>query len=681
MNKEELMNSQNDVQLDMFNSSRNFEIVQGNDGSLDGLINAAKVSYIESQTFSWRDLFRGYSDIKVITFSYGLKFVEKVMHLFNTGEVIIGCDKIINRSVAELFAVQEFATNHIAKNKYLQKRINDGEFRFYVVKDFVSHQKIYLLSDNDKRFRTIFGSANMSEIAWNGEQIESYFYCDDKSLYSKYLEKYCTLRDMASDKISIPALSVDVDDDSLTELPIMKSIEKNSAVVIRLPDNEDEPEYAFTVDKGAKKWNQYVKEAKLKPEKNGFIKITTKHIDQIKKTFLENQSRKKEREKINPPFEIDYNRRTISFKNKLLNLSPSEENVQNDIRNLIEYMNGFDQFTNDTTKLKRSYWKVLNYMFLSPFMARLRWYADTHDYDSRFFPIYLLLQGVSDAGKTAFVETVQKLMYGESLPKLDKTFFSAKPMTSLKENVKGCTILIDELTPMYWKYARDIVKADDYLANQGYINHPAFVITSNEVKSIAPDLSKRIIYINVNNRLGKQEAAMNDRYVSNIRNSMGNSFYCEYLSRMFDATDKLIDEMISCSDKHWYPDIFKISADIIMEIIVENGFDLPSELEKFEWIDYMGETVISEKAINMLMDEYEHNNSIFKVNKKNELEIDFSGYEKSEAETKVRVLQDELPAKLECRAVGLKIILNNQFIKEYLGVNIKRTFLDKLKGK
>lgn len=669
------MNSWDEGQLNMFGNNT-FEVIHGEGESLDEIINVSKMSYIESNSLTWRDLFRGFNDIKVITFSYGLKFIETVMHLFNTGEIIIGCENLINKSAAELFAIQEFATRHIANNNYLQQRISNGEFRFYVVKDLVSHQKIYLLKSEDGRVRTIFGSANMSEIAWNGEQIESYFYSDDISFYEDYLKKYETLKDFSTDKISVPAVPIKASEDDLVELPIMKTIEKKGTIVVTEPDSNDEPEYAFTKNRLSQKWENAFKDAKIKPDKNGKTLIKTSNLFDIKKNFDAAREKKKEREKVSPPFELDYNEKTAKYKDEFINLNPSGDDVKKDISNLLKYMSGFDKFTNDTVKLKKSYWKILNYMFLSPFMAKLRYEADSYKYDKRFFPIYLLIQGVSDAGKTAFVETVQRLMYGETLPKLDKTFFSSKPMAGLKETVKGCTLLIDELTPTYWKYAREIVKADDYLAKNGFINHPAFVMTSNEVKSVAADLSKRIIYVNVNNRLGKEEAALNDKYISNLRNSMSNAFYGEYLKHMFDAVENLIDKMKSCDDEHWYPDIFEISTSIIKGIISKYNFDIPKELEDFKWIDYMGESVISEKAINMLKDEFEHNKGIFKVNKNNKLEVDFSGYDKTDAEIKVKVLEDELPAKLECKAVGLKVIMKNEFVEEYVGITVKRKFWD-----
>ena len=88
-------------------------------------ISVTKVKFISQKLSTYEDLFKGYNELRVITYSYGLSFIEEIMHYFDRGEVIIGFDKLINPSIAELFATQEYSTNYICKNKYLQKRINN----------------------------------------------------------------------------------------------------------------------------------------------------------------------------------------------------------------------------------------------------------------------------------------------------------------------------------------------------------------------------------------------------------------------------------------------------------------------------------------------------------------------------------------------------------------------------
>ena len=208
-----------------------------------------KVKFISQELSTYEDIFRGFNEIHVITYSYALSFIEKIMHYFDYGKVIIGFDKMINHRAAELFALQEYSTNYVCKNAYLQERINNDEFRFYVLNDLVSHQKVYLLKADDGRVRTITGSANFSECAWNGEQIECVAVCDDPECYEVYASQYETLLRFSTDEISKNTVAIKEDGENAKELPIFKKIEKENAVVLHDTQTEEELEYALDLRK------------------------------------------------------------------------------------------------------------------------------------------------------------------------------------------------------------------------------------------------------------------------------------------------------------------------------------------------------------------------------------------------------------------------------------------------
>lgn len=550
-------------------------------------ISVTKVKFISQELSTYEDLFKGYNELRVITYSYGLSFIEEIMHYFDRGEVIIGFDKLINPSIAELFATQEYSTNYICKNKYLQKRINNDEFRFYVVDDLISHQKIYLLKADDGRVRTITGSVNFSRRAWNGEQIESIVVCDDQKCYDVYSHQYETLQQFSTDEISKDAILIAEDGENADELPIFKKIEKENAIVLHDIQKQDDTEYAFHAEKLTKEWEERLNATKLKPSKDGTILFELKKKKTILNTIKKDNAKKRERELINPQFVIDYDNHSVTYNQIPFNLNPDHEAIINDIRSLIEYMNGFELFTKDTTRLKTLYWKVLNYIFLSPFIAKLRYEGERYGYEDRFFPMYMLIYGDSDAGKTGFVNLTRTLMFNEKMNALTQDYFSSKPMTSLKADVKGCPILIDELTPTYWKYAKNIVKMDVNLIRERLINHPTFIMLSNDINNVAPELSKRIIVINLDNRLDRTAAAYNGKKINTIRKNIDNSLYCEYLRRMFDAVDNLIT-MLQQHDEDdkddWIPDIFEISSNIIVNIMTDFHIAVPKELHTFTWV-------------------------------------------------------------------------------------------------
>ncbi len=643
--------------------------------NLNGKISATQFKYVDTKDTTCEELFNGFDEIRVITFSFGLSFIERIIKNYKKGEVIIGFDKLINSKIADLLSLQEYSYNYVCSNKYLQKRINDNEFKFFVVNDIVSHQKVYLLKSYDGRVRTILGSANMSQRAWSGEQLEDYIFCDDIECYNHYINEYEELKERSTDEISKGGEIIKEDKSNFDELPIFKKIEKDSAIIINEAKNEDNIEYDFKITKLSQDWQEKLKSINIKSSKDGNILFDINKVKRIKDVIKKENNIRIEKEKITPQLILDYSNKTMSYNNNKFDYNVSDAQAKKDAENIIKYMFGFDSFTNNTIQMKTSYWKVLNYMFLSPFIAKLRYVGEKNNYEDRFFPMYLLIYGESDAGKTNFVKTVQKLMLNTVPNKCSEDYFSPKPITSLKLEVKGCPILIDEMTSTHWKYAKNIVKADDFLINQHEINHPTFIIISNDVKDVVPDISKRVIVVNVNNRINRTEAALNGRSIINIRKEITNSFYIKYVERMFDAVEELTEQMKNIDSelkKKWYPDIFKISSSIIIDIMNELNISIPDELKIFEWKDYMGDIAISRNATEIIKDEYIHNKSMFYYNKKrNELELDFSCYSDKEANKKLNILHNELPAILECKIVGKKAIMKNQNLEDYTGMNIK----------
>lgn len=657
-----------------------FEVLPGfkeaEEYSPQNVISTTKVKFLSQELSTYEELFQGYNEIRVITYSYALSFIEKVMKYFNYGEVIIGFDKLINKNTADLFALQEFSTDYICHNTYLQSRINNNEFRFYVLNDLISHQKIYLLKADDGRVRTITGSANFSECAWNGDQIESVVVCDDPACYQIYASQYETLRRFSTDEISKNAVPIDENGENCEELPILKKIEKENAIVIHIPQNTEEQESVFHTNKLSQEWQNRLKSIKLKSSKEGEILFEIKHAKSLLASIKKDNLQKRKDELINPQFILDFANHTAVYNQMPFNLSPDSDAVITDLHNLMQYMEGFDLFTKDTHRLKTLYWKVLNYMFLSPFIAKLRYEAANYGYESRFFPIYMLICGNSDAGKTGFINFIRQLMFGEKLNTLTQNYFSSKPMNALKTNVKGFPILIDELTPTYWKYAKDIVKMDTTLIEQKLVNHPTFILLSNDINNIAPELSKRIIVINLNNRLDVTTAAYNGKKIHTLQKNVDNALYCEYLQRMFKAVDILIEEIHQSDNEYkntWIPDIFKISSCVLLDILHDFKIEIPDELHTFTWFDYMGDSAIGEKAIDIIKNEYIHNSKIFNIySNKNMLEIDFSCYDNNESKKKLQILHDELPADVECETIGTKAVLKLDAIQRHSNIKFKK---------
>ena len=73
-----------------------FDIVPGyannTNSTFDDRIRITTVKFVSQDYATYQEIFRGYNELRAITYSYSLSFIEEIMQYFNRGEVIIGLD-------------------------------------------------------------------------------------------------------------------------------------------------------------------------------------------------------------------------------------------------------------------------------------------------------------------------------------------------------------------------------------------------------------------------------------------------------------------------------------------------------------------------------------------------------------------------------------------------------------
>lgn len=508
-------------------------------------------------------------------------------------------------------------------------------------------------------------SAQFSETAWAGRQLENYVICDDKECYDVYMQQFIDLRDNHCGNIAKHSVFIDEDSENIDELPIMKQINKQGVMLIDVSDVKPEDvEYGFFMKKAISDMAKLL--ARPKHDKNGLIEIKADKAKKIAVTAKKNSKEKKEMRREYPQFVLDWENCTVVYNNHLWDLDPDQKDVEHDAKLLAMHMAGFNSklFVGDVGDLRIAYWKVLNYMFLSPFIAKIRYDIGNDDW-LRFVPMYLLLCGESDAGKTRFVQLVQKMMFNEKRPFLKGNYFSPNNAAELKVSTKGYPIIIDELTSSYWKYANDIVKNDIDLIENHMINHSCFILICNHLNNVKPEITKRVMIINPECRMNSDEATRNHNKLTLIQNNMTNALYRRYIAMMFERLPKVLGQI-----RTKMPDVWNISSIALHEIFSECGVlqDLPIQT----WEDYTGQKMRSDRALKILIDEWNRNSDAFKVNKKyNQLCIDFSMHEQKECEFMLSVLCDELPATFECKRLGSIVTLNLAKTESFMQMNFK----------
>ena len=128
----------------------------------------------EVNFMSFEELFDGFTTIKIITFSYTLSFIDKLVERFKEAEIIIGVQFMLQKSritqdvISDGLSNSQYVKDNLYKYENIIKMMKEGNLQLKVPKIAIDHRKMYVLSADDGRTRVIYASANASECAWNG---------------------------------------------------------------------------------------------------------------------------------------------------------------------------------------------------------------------------------------------------------------------------------------------------------------------------------------------------------------------------------------------------------------------------------------------------------------------------------------------------------------------------------
>ena len=654
-----------------------WEVTNGNVGN--GSIDVNCMSYMGDQVMNWKQVFTGFEHLKIITYSYSLDFISELLENFGfkNCEIIIGHRNLVNLDTAQLLLIEQIniyndVVNYMGRYRKLKEMIKDGSLKIHIVKhDFVVHSKTYMMKSDSGLTRVLNGSANATWRAWRSEdQLESYNLCDDSAFYTKESDNFDILRDNECDPIdTIEAKKITQAGGNIGDLPSFKDVMKTRGVLVIDHKPEANVEYAFSPDA----MKRVLRDSDVKPDKKGKVVISPEKVRTLIAVAKAKTGEEAPIEQRLPDLRLDWYDGTVSMDGENINLSPDPESICSDISCWLEYMRGFDSFTGDTSNLKDSAWRIMNHMFVSPFFAMLR-YQDRQVVEvssGRHFPMYMLIMGPRDNGKSTLVTFIQKMMLGYVPETLHNDNFSAKIIQGLAQNVKGCPILFDDVNPKRWGLnCKEMVKEDAFLSKkEKFTNHPTFIMTSNGVQ-VPAEVVKRAVVIRLDNQLTTDAAADNERPMALLQKRIGNAFYREYMRRMFPKAMEIMQNVRTVDVEESNLDIYKVSSEVVIEVMKDFGFCLPEELHIFTWTDYMGENTISANAIDEIGRLYKAEPQRFTVIRhQNILRVDFADH--TDRDKMIQRLNDALPATAERHLDGNTLSMKLDVMEERCGLKFK----------
>ena len=637
-------------------------------------LEVVKSKFVQKENLTWNELFDGFDELYAITFSSGIDFTSKVLNHFEYSEIIYGCEGIINQKLATIISMQARIIEEISKSKSINsiiQKINENALKMYVSKDTKSHEKIYILKANDGRTRVITGSANMSKSAFEGFQRENIIYFDDAQAFEYYYTRFNNYKLKCSNNISEELIGKVVKDyeylqDNIENIPILEEVSKHISITI---DQDIEGDVDIVTD--IKGFEDEIKPMfPRKAESISAIKINSDDLKTIARTNKTKREEKK-RERQFPKLHLDYDNDKLYFNKEELNLNPDKEKIDSDISSIVEFLNGFKSFNGDYKTAQEQYYAYMNWFFSSIFMPELRYIASNKGYSLNYFPIFGMLCGPSNAGKTTFVSMLSKLMSGKKIRPTQNESFSARELNKLRCLVEGTPIIIEDLAKsQYDNNYEKIIKDDEFGMPEHFQNFPSVSITANKISSLTQDITKRVVYFRNDISTDKETGTRNAKVVNDSIKKATNSLFCEYVRRMLPIVHDMKDRM-NKEEKDYSPDILKASSKILKDIFNECSSNIPSYVRELDFNDYFGDKVVGKNAMDRIIKAWQNQKEQFEIKKK-ENTLVYKVPESSNYE--LGYLVNELPPKLNAKKIGGTLIMDLDAAKEFFEINFKKGF-------
>ena len=522
-------------------------------------VRVARSAFQGDLKFSW-DLFRGFRSCQVLTYSIDLATVRRLITDLGVAKVecVIGTVATIDR-IEKVLAVQQAAMQHasilveeLSKTACdVIEALTSGQLAFWVLRDQVSHSKLYLLDGGtEPERRIIMGSANFSEQAFRGWQHETLaMYDDDPAAWDYYSARYREVRDRASQRIDPQLLLGRTQPVQVEETPVLAG--ERPSIVLVGGDSPSVEDATDSIRKTAKTLRNQI--GPHLPAR----RRDTQTLNPDLKTRIRGVLRNQPRRATEPAaFSISTDTRTATFDGTPFPLDFDPELAVSDAELMIEYFTGFEGFAGtaeEVRELQEEYFAFWAWLYFSPFMCDLRTRAAHANRDVIRYERVALLYGKANCGKTSLIQVLLRSMFPQrpQAAWMDRSLFKTAELEAITRTAKRCPAFFDDVTAKQMGLTgKDFIKNETPLSLAEY---PAVVISMNRYKDgFADEIMKRafLIYTHTalavyNDKIREDE----DQRIRKVADRLTGHLYRRYLQAVLDklADDPLPDDWLQLS--------------------------------------------------------------------------------------------------------------------------------------
>lgn len=575
---------------------------------------------------TWQYMFNGYTDAKVITFSFSSLSIARFMR--ETGisscEIIFGSEHVYlenGREINDIVKCVQCAREVILYNEkgnmgYIEQNIRDGKLKIHIARqDMPSHEKIYLLRGrNDEtgtdKFRTIIGSANMTLTGLGGFQREVIAVVEGELMYNIMLERFEAYRDSytvdeVKDSITVDTKEL-LESGNVDNIGIIEKVKAEKVVVL---DNIEKP-----TDKEVKVYNVIAEASKdtdelldkikvpsAKKDKKGTLRFTSADAKEFVKKAKSNAGALRETHSAYPYMRVTEDNLIPCINGQFMDLENIDmDKVRNDIRIICSFFNGYERckFRGKVLDAKQKYFATMNYCFIAPYLHIFLKHCISPAQE-RAYPIFLLLRGDKSAGKSPLMDFCLRLMlsgYGINFDNAIFNFHDRKKIEDLDgKSIKvsdyvnsrinqgqGLPVMMDELYPkIYATSVKDCIKGDNRSRIDAF---SPIVFASNDVLEFEPNIQKRFVVFNINMAVEDSLADFANK-LDALKQMLSGELYKYFLSQfivrlpgMLEHFDEINNVNLNALDGNDedkdeelvpLPDIFECGSEVLKEIFDE----------------------------------------------------------------------------------------------------------------
>lgn len=551
-----------------------------------GGLRVVSARFVEEERFA-RDLFGGYDTLRVLTYSASAPAIVRMLDDYDFAEFdcVFGCEKTLHQ-LKDILAFQKVAIGDARaaimglkdqRHTEILKKVNAGAAHFRVLRKSIAHAKLYLLSNStDGGTRVIIGSANLSEQAFSGKQPETLVKFDnDSAAWKHYNKMFDEISANAADEIPLPEERIAQAEIEVTDAPIVSN---DSTTLIIEPPIAQDATFSGQIEKIEKV------AAVIAPKIDPIAAANTRRgrlplNPQIKREISRVQMVKSAEEADNRYFSINRENRAAILSGEPFPLDWDADAVAKDARLLIQYFANYEgTFQGDVERLQRDYFALTSWLYFSPFMCDLRGYAAVRDADMVRYPLFAIVFGKSNCGKTALVDTLMISMFGR-VNTVHKAYFTTSRMSGIQRAYKRFPAVFDDIDKRpFATYGVNMIKNE---LLPGVPEHPGFILSMNQdIPSFPDEVVKRALMIYTQTALPSYDESLRQRLyesVVELRRNFTGHLYRRYLTEIMD---RLSDEPLPS-------DWMALSTDVLNGIIRESVDGKPPHwCARVEWTDY-----------------------------------------------------------------------------------------------